>query len=194
MPKWRVVLLLLRGKLGFLVPFSFVFGFAGSQKTNFTEYVLQFLKTSSSEPTTHLSGVCWNENAGVRGHGTGLEMLGWKMCVPAARQRPRGMGEGREAKERKARPRGRSEREREVNEDTELYAYAQLLPLSSRPENKTGGSIVSSSGQRYLGVVSSMAATRPVTVDGVTKKEYILRRRFSDGQKEMLQELITRRS
>ncbi|PUU77690.1 hypothetical protein B9Z19DRAFT_1193832 [Tuber borchii] len=76
----------------------------------------------------------------------------------------------------------------------ELDAYAQLLPLSSRPENKTGGAIVSSNGQGKEGVVSSMAATRSVTVNGVTKTEYILKRRFSDGQEEMLQERITRRS
>ncbi|PUU72676.1 hypothetical protein B9Z19DRAFT_1137011 [Tuber borchii] len=65
--------------------------------------------------------------------------------------------------------------EAEAKGNGELDAYAQLLPLSSRPENKTGGAIVSS-------------------INGVTKTEYILRRRFSEGQEEMLQELITRRS
>ncbi|PUU72677.1 hypothetical protein B9Z19DRAFT_1137012 [Tuber borchii] len=44
---------LITWKIGILgAGFLFVLGFAGPQKTNFTEYVLQFLKTSSSEPTT----------------------------------------------------------------------------------------------------------------------------------------------
>lgn len=109
-----------------------------------------------------------------------------------AEAKGKGGGEGGEGE--KSKTEGGPEREGEVNEETELDAYAQLLPLSSRPENKTGGAIVSSGGQGNLGVVSSMAATRSVTVDGVTKTEYILKRRFSDGQEEMLQERITRRS
>jgi len=104
----------------------------------------------------------------------------------------RGKGGGGEGEKNKTE--GGLEREEKVNEETELDAYAQLLPLSSRPENRTGGAIVSSGGRGNLGVVSSMAATRSVTVNGVTKTEYILKRRFSDGQEEMLQKRITRSS
>ncbi|KAG0641643.1 hypothetical protein HOY80DRAFT_710988 [Tuber brumale] len=82
----------------------------------------------------------------------------------------------------------------EVGEETELDAYAQLLPLSTRPENKTGGAVTSSHGRGNLGVVSSVATTRSVTVNGVTRTEYILKRRFSDGQEEVLQKRITRSS
>ncbi|CAZ86325.1 unnamed protein product [Tuber melanosporum] len=78
--------------------------------------------------------------------------------------------------------------------ETELDAYAQLLPLSTRPENKTGGAVTGSRGQGSLGVVSSVATTRSVTENGVTKTEYILKRRFSDGQEEFLQKRITRGS
>ncbi|CUS06813.1 unnamed protein product [Tuber aestivum] len=84
--------------------------------------------------------------------------------------------------------------EGEVDGETELDAYAQLLPLSTRPENKTGGAVVSSGGRENIGVVSSVATTRSVTVNGVTKTEYTLKRRFSDGQEEVLQKRTTRSS
>jgi len=106
-------------------------------------------------------------------------------------------GKGREKggeEGEKSRTEGGVEGREEVNEETELDAYAQLLPLTSRPENKTGGAIVNSGGRGNLGVVSSVAATRSVTVNGVTKTEYILKRRFSDGQEEMVQKRITRSS
>ncbi|PWW78591.1 hypothetical protein C7212DRAFT_356632 [Tuber magnatum] len=84
--------------------------------------------------------------------------------------------------------------EGEVNEETELDAYAQLLPLSTRPGNKTGGAVVNSGGRGNIGVVSSVATTRSVTINGATKAEYILKRRFSDGQEEVLQKRVTRSS
>ncbi|RPB03450.1 hypothetical protein L873DRAFT_1833597 [Choiromyces venosus 120613-1] len=104
----------------------------------------------------------------------------------------KGKGDGNGgANEEKEKFEEEGEREKEVNEETELDAYAQLLPLSTRPENKT---IVGSGGRGGLGVVSSVATTRSVTVNGVTKTEYMLKRRFSDGQEEMLRKQITRSS